>query len=68
MIEKPFGRDYDSAVDLNNHLLKYLDDEQIFAVDYYLGKKIYFRYILVSGLQILFLNLYGVQNVLTMCR
>jgi glucose-6-phosphate 1-dehydrogenase len=38
MIEKPFGRDYRSAVALNEHLLGYLDDSQIFRVDHYLGK------------------------------
>lgn len=38
VVEKPFGRDYDSAVALNKTLLTYLDDHQIYRIDHYLGK------------------------------
>ena len=38
IVEKPFGRDLDSAVALNKELLSYLDDEQIYRIDHYLGK------------------------------
>lgn len=38
VIEKPFGRDYKSAVSLNNELLKNFDDSQIYRIDHYLGK------------------------------
>jgi glucose-6-phosphate 1-dehydrogenase len=38
MVEKPFGNDLDSAIDLNRVILKYLDDSQIYRVDHYLGK------------------------------
>ena len=38
MVEKPFGRDIDSAKDLNAEILKYIDDTQLYRVDHYLGK------------------------------
>jgi glucose-6-phosphate 1-dehydrogenase len=37
--EKPFGRDLDSARELNRKLRKFLDDSQILRVDHFLGKE-----------------------------
>ncbi len=39
VIEKPFGRDYDSAEKLNDALSKSFEEEQIFRIDHYLGKE-----------------------------
>lgn len=39
VIEKPFGRDYDSAHTLNQSLLQVLDESQIYRIDHYLGKE-----------------------------
>ena len=39
IIEKPFGRDLDSARQLNADLRKYLEERQIFRIDHYLGKE-----------------------------
>lgn len=39
VIEKPFGHDYASAVQLNRELLRYFDEEQIYRIDHYLGKE-----------------------------
>ena len=39
IIEKPFGRDLDTARQLNADLRKYLDESQIFRIDHYLGKE-----------------------------
>jgi glucose-6-phosphate 1-dehydrogenase len=39
VVEKPFGRDYDSACALNTSLLKTLDETQIYRIDHYLGKE-----------------------------
>ncbi len=39
VIEKPFGRDVETAKALNSHLLKYFKEEQIFRIDHYLGKE-----------------------------
>ncbi len=38
MVEKPFGRDFESAASLNRMMLEYLTDDQIFRIDHYLGK------------------------------
>ena len=39
MIEKPIGNDLPSAKALNNLLLKYFTEDQIFRLDHYLGKE-----------------------------
>jgi glucose-6-phosphate 1-dehydrogenase len=39
IIEKPFGRDFDSAVALNKEIRKVLDEKQIYRIDHYLGKE-----------------------------
>ncbi len=39
VIEKPFGRDLDSARQLNRMAAEYLDEEQIFRVDHFLAKE-----------------------------
>ncbi len=37
--EKPFGRDYDSAVELNRHIHQNFDESQTYRIDHYLGKE-----------------------------
>lgn len=39
IIEKPFGTDYDSAIELNKSLRKDYDEDQIYRIDHYLGKE-----------------------------
>ena len=39
IIEKPFGRDLESARALNQQLLKVVDEKQIYRIDHYLGKE-----------------------------
>ncbi len=39
VIEKPFGRDFDSARALNGELGRVLDESQIYRIDHYLGKE-----------------------------
>jgi len=39
IIEKPFGRDIDSARALNQQLLKVVSEKQIYRIDHYLGKE-----------------------------
>ncbi len=39
IIEKPFGYDLDSALNLKDQLLKDWKEEQIFRIDHYLGKE-----------------------------
>jgi glucose-6-phosphate 1-dehydrogenase len=39
IVEKPFGRDLESARNLNNILHAFFDESSIFRIDHYLGKK-----------------------------
>ena len=39
VVEKPFGMNLESARRLNNHLLKYFREDQIYRIDHYLGKE-----------------------------
>src|SRR5581483_3626965 len=38
VIEKPFGRDLTSALELDRRVLEYLRPEQVYRIDHYLGK------------------------------
>lgn len=39
IIEKPFGRDLETAISLDKSLKKYLKESQIYRIDHYLGKE-----------------------------
>jgi glucose-6-phosphate 1-dehydrogenase len=39
VVEKPFGRDYKSAVELNETLHRFFPEEAVFRIDHYLGKE-----------------------------
>jgi len=39
VIEKPFGRDLESAVALNDELHRHMSENQIYRIDHYLGKE-----------------------------
>jgi glucose-6-phosphate 1-dehydrogenase len=39
VVEKPFGRDLDSARELNARLRRHFDEDRLFRVDHYLGKE-----------------------------
>lgn len=39
VVEKPFGRDLESAIELNDTLSKHLSEDQIFRIDHFLGKE-----------------------------
>ena len=39
IIEKPFGRDYDSAVELNARLHQHFPESAIFRIDHFVGKE-----------------------------
>lgn len=39
IVEKPFGYDLKSAQHLNEHLLQFFSEEQIYRIDHYLGKE-----------------------------
>src|SRR5262249_8477937 len=39
VVEKPFGHDLASAVQLNGELTRYAHEQQVFRIDHYLGKE-----------------------------
>jgi glucose-6-phosphate 1-dehydrogenase len=39
LIEKPFGHDLNSAIELQGEISKHLDESQIYRIDHYLGKE-----------------------------
>lgn len=39
IIEKPFGHDLASAIELNRQLLEFFNENQIYRIDHYLGKE-----------------------------
>ena len=39
IIEKPFGYNFKTAKNLNNQLVKYFTEEQVYRIDHYLGKE-----------------------------
>ena len=39
IVEKPFGHDLESAIALNEHILRYFREDQIYRIDHYLGKE-----------------------------
>lgn len=43
IIEKPFGEDLDTALELQSEISKYLEEEQIYRMDHYLGKEGVFK-------------------------
>jgi glucose-6-phosphate 1-dehydrogenase len=39
VVEKPFGRDLESAQELNTEIRRYFEEAQIYRIDHYLGKE-----------------------------
>ena len=39
VVEKPIGHDLQSATELESHIHRWLDEEQVFRIDHYLGKE-----------------------------
>jgi glucose-6-phosphate 1-dehydrogenase len=39
VIEKPFGHDLQSAIELNDHIHEVLEEDQIYRIDHFLGKE-----------------------------
>ena len=39
VVEKPFGHDLQSAIELNREILRYWNEDQVFRIDHYLGKE-----------------------------
>ncbi|MCV6824259.1 MULTISPECIES: glucose-6-phosphate dehydrogenase [Halocynthiibacter] len=63
VVEKPFGRDLDSAKALNAVLAQHFDESQIYRIDHYLGKETVQNLMAVRFGNILFEPLWNSQYV-----
>ncbi|MDJ0628908.1 MAG: glucose-6-phosphate dehydrogenase [Rhodobacter sp.] len=63
VVEKPFGHDLESAVELNRTLRKYFREDQIYRIDHYLGKETVQNLMAVRFGNILFEPLWNAQFV-----
>ena len=39
IVEKPFGKDFDSSAELSKHLASLYTEDQLYRIDHYLGKE-----------------------------
>ncbi|XP_046841294.1 glucose-6-phosphate 1-dehydrogenase-like [Xenia sp. Carnegie-2017] len=39
VVEKPFGKDFESSAQLSNHIASVFSEEQVYRIDHYLGKE-----------------------------
>ncbi|MEM9971746.1 MAG: glucose-6-phosphate dehydrogenase, partial [Pseudomonadota bacterium] len=63
VVEKPFGRDLESARELNKTLRDYFDERQIYRIDHYLGKETVQNMMAVRFGNMLFEPLWNAQYV-----
>ncbi len=63
VVEKPFGRDLDSAHALNAILAKYFNETQIYRIDHYLGKETVQNLMAVRFANILFEPIWKAQYI-----
>jgi len=63
VVEKPFGRDLDSAKALNGVLAEHFDEKQIYRIDHYLGKETVQNLMAVRFGNVLFEPLWNAQYV-----
>lgn len=63
VVEKPFGRDLESARALNTTLAEHFDESQIYRIDHYLGKETVQNLMAVRFANILFEPLWNARHV-----
>ncbi|MCB1399118.1 MAG: glucose-6-phosphate dehydrogenase [Rhodobacteraceae bacterium] len=63
VVEKPFGRDLETARALNSTLAEHFDEHQIYRIDHYLGKETVQNLMAVRFANILFEPLWNAQYV-----
>ena len=59
MYEKPFGMDYESAVDLIKRTERYFSDDQVYRIDHYLAKEMAQNIIAFRGGNALFTHIWN---------
>ena len=63
VVEKPFGRDLESAKELNKVLAAHFEESQVYRIDHYLGKETVQNLMAVRFANILFEPLWNAQYV-----
>ncbi|SPH17998.1 Glucose-6-phosphate 1-dehydrogenase [Defluviimonas aquaemixtae] len=63
VVEKPFGRDLETAKELNATLAEHFDESQIYRIDHYLGKETVQNLMAVRFANILFEPLWNARHV-----
>jgi glucose-6-phosphate 1-dehydrogenase len=63
VIEKPIGRDLESALDINRVIHRHFDESQIFRIDHYLGKETVQNLLVLRFANSIFERMWGARNV-----
>ncbi len=63
VVEKPIGRDLESALEIEGMLRRHLDESQIFRIDHYLGKETVQNLFVLRFANAIFERMWGARNV-----
>ena len=63
VLEKPLGKDGASSALINNSILKYFDEKQIYRIDHYLGKETVQNLMVLRFANYIFENLWNANHI-----